>query len=205
MEGGLGDRRPCGGLVYVIGASGAGKDTLIAWVRARLSATRPDLPVAFAHRYITRGADAVGENHVSLRPAEFQTRLDAGLFALAWDSHGLRYGVGVEIDLWRAAGLTVVVNGSRAHLPCASGRYPDIRPVMISVAPDILRRRLEARGRETAAEIAARLERTAALRVDHPGLARVDNSGSIEAGGARLLALIEAVADSSRRLSVGEA
>jgi ribose 1,5-bisphosphokinase len=199
MEGTVSNGAPRGGLVYVIGASGAGKDTLIQWVRHRLSTTRPGLPVAFAHRYITRPSAATGETHVALTPDEFEMRRAAGLLAMEWESHGLRYGVGTEIDQWRAAGLTVVVNGSRAHLPDAARRYPDLRPVLISVAPETLRRRLEARGRDSDADIEARLARTAALTVEHPALARVDNSGPIEAGGARLLALVEAIVDATRR------
>ncbi|WP_299440133.1 phosphonate metabolism protein/1,5-bisphosphokinase (PRPP-forming) PhnN [uncultured Rhodospira sp.] len=188
-----------GGLVYVIGASGAGKDTLIDWVRGRINALRPDLPIAFAHRYITRRNGSVGEAHVPLSVDEFETRRAAGLFTMTWQGHGLRYGIGIEIDLWRAAGLTVVVNGSREHLPAAAERYPDLRPVLITVAPDVLRQRLQARGRETEAEIEDRLHRTNALAVEHPLLATVDNTGSIENGGSRLMALIEAVAEASRR------
>lgn len=192
-------RGPLGGLVYVVGASGAGKDTLLSWARQRLAKTRPDLPVAFAHRYITRADIAGHENHVALSETEFDRRLAAGLFVMHWAAHGLRYGIGVEIDAWRAAGLTVVVNGSRGHLNDAARRHPDLRPVLISVRPAMLRRRLEARGREPATEIEARLARTGSMTVRHPALAIVDNSETIDDGGARLTALIEAIADAAAR------
>ncbi|SDD96250.1 phosphonate metabolism protein/1,5-bisphosphokinase (PRPP-forming) PhnN [Rhodospira trueperi] len=188
-----------GGLVYIIGASGAGKDTLIDWARERLAALRPDLPVAFAHRYITRRGSSVGEAHVPLTLDAFETRRAAGLFAMAWASVGTLYGIGVEIDLWRAAGLTVVVNGSREHLAAASQRYPDIRPVLITAPAEVLRQRLQARGRETPDEIEARLRRTEMLPVEHPRLARVDNSASVEIAGSRLMALIQAIAEAPHR------
>jgi ribose 1,5-bisphosphokinase len=188
-----------GGLVYVIGASGAGKDTLIDWARERLAALRPDLPVAFAHRYITRRSGGAGEAHVPLTPDAFETRRAAGLFAMSWTSAGTLYGIGIEIDLWRAAGLTVVVNGSREHLAAASQRYPDIRPILITAPAEVLRQRLQARGRETPDEIEARLRRTEMLPVEHPRLARVDNSGSVEVAGSRLMALIQAIADAPHR------
>ena len=56
-------------LVYLIGASGVGKDSLLDAVRKR----RPDLLVA--HRYITRPS-GVGEDSVALSPAEFEARRD---------------------------------------------------------------------------------------------------------------------------------
>src|ERR1700730_6969832 len=84
-----------GRLVAVMGPSGAGKDALIAYVRPRVDPAR----IVFGHRYITRPADAGGENHVALSPAEFAARRAAGLFALAWESHGLGYGIDGEVAL----------------------------------------------------------------------------------------------------------
>lgn len=176
-----------GRLFYVMGPSGAGKDTLIAHARARLPA---DAPVVFAHRYITRPADAGGENHVALSPAEFALREAHGCFCMAWGSHGHRYGIGIEVLAWRERGLSVVVNGSRGWLAEAAARFPDIVPVAITVDPGALRRRLEQRGRETAAEIEERLARAAAFRVDHPRLVSLDNSGPVEAAGEALAALL---------------
>lgn len=176
-----------GRLIYLLGPSGAGKDTLIDHVRERVDGV---LPVAFAHRYITRPAGAGGESHVALTEAEYAERLERGLFAMAWDSHGLRYGVGREIDLWLAAGLTVVVNGSRAWLPQARARYPDLIPVILTVAPEELRRRLTARGRESADQVEARLVRAAAFVVDDPGAVFIDNSGPLENAVAALEVLL---------------
>ena len=180
-----------GRLVYVLGPSGAGKDTLIDIARRSLDG---GAPVVFAHRYITRPADAGGEVHVPLSPAEFTLRERRGLFALAWHSHGLAYGIGREIDLWLAAGLTVVVNGSRGYLPQAAERYPDLVPVVIGVALPELRRRLIARGRGTAGAIEGRLDRAAAFTVDHHNRVTLDNSAAPETAGARLTALLRDLA-----------
>lgn len=175
-----------GALVYVIGPSGSGKDSVMNWVRQRCGADR----VAFAHRYITRSAGAGGENHVELSPEEFQLRLDLGLFSLHWDSHATRYGVGVEIDGWLAAGLNVVVNGSRGYLPEAARRYPDMIPALIEVPLAELERRLRSRGREKAEAIDRRLLRARAFDVAHPNLVRIDNSGPMGEAGAALLRLV---------------
>lgn len=176
-----------GRLIYLLGPSGAGKDTLIDHVRDRVDGV---LPVAFAHRYITRPADAGGESHIFLTEAEYAERLSRGLFAMAWDSHGLRYGVGREIDLWLDAGLTVVVNGSRAWLPEARRRYPGLIPVVLTVAPNELRRRLIARGRESAEQIEARLARAAAFSIDDKTAVIIDNSGPLEHAATALEAVL---------------
>ena len=154
----------------------------------------------FAHRYITRLADAGGENHVHLEPDEFQARLERGLFALNWDSHGYRYGIGREIDMWLETGLNVVVNGSRAYLPEAAKQYPDIIPVLINVEMSILKERLMARGRESETEIARRLERARAYEVHHPNLEHIDNSGELSVAGKCLLDLTR-----SRRTNMQQA
>ena len=92
----------------------------------------PDAPVAFAHRYITRPAEAGGENHVALTQAEFALRRAHGLFAFHWEAHGNHYGIGREIHGWRNAGLTVVVSGSREHFLKLGGIDDDTYPVLIT-------------------------------------------------------------------------
>jgi ribose 1,5-bisphosphokinase len=162
-------------LVYVMGASGAGKDSVLRGARDALTG---DDRIIIAHRYITRPADAGGENHVSLTLAEFTCRRDAGLFAFHWSAHGRHYGIGIEIDAWRRAGFTVIVSGSRAHFATLDPD-DDILPVVIAARPDILARRLAERGRETAPEIMARLQREPP--VDHPAAVTIDNSGPLTA------------------------
>jgi ribose 1,5-bisphosphokinase len=146
--------------------------------------------VVFAHRYITRPADAGGENHVALSDEEFQARLSARLFALHWHSHGHAYGIGIEINQWLAKGVTVVVNGSRAYLSEARRAYPELLPVWIEVSPQVLRQRLLKRGRETAEEIKRRLARHQNLRDGKPGGEVIRNDGRLEEAGDALVALI---------------
>jgi ribose 1,5-bisphosphokinase len=173
-----------GALFYVIGPSGAGKDSVIAWARAASDPAR----TAFAHRYITRPAMPDAENHVALSAEEFAARRRRGWFALAWQSHGLSYGVGREIDLWRAEGVRVVINGSRAYLPEAAARYPELRPVLITAPPEVREARLLARNRETGAALAERLDRCPAIV--HPGLVSIDNDGELGKAGQALADLL---------------
>ena len=175
-------------LFYVVGASGVGKDSLIAYARERLATTHA---IVFAHRYITRPAEPGNENHVELTGPEFAQRERLGLFAMTWDSHGYRYGVGVEIDAWLARGLSVVVNGSRDFVPSVRLRYPEIGIVWVSAPPAVVESRLQNRGRESRAEIEARLARNSRLGVAAPDdVLRIDNDGSLEAAGERLVALL---------------
>jgi ribose 1,5-bisphosphokinase len=176
-----------GKLFYVIGPSGSGKDSLMRYVRECLAG---DPVVIFAHRYITRPVELQGENHIALSETEFAARLAAGLFAMHWNSHGLRYGIGREIDVWLAKGCNVVMNGSREYLQQARGRYPELEAVWVEVSAEVLAARLRARGRENGAQIAARVARATQFRPDGGGAHVVRNDGPLEEAGGQLLALI---------------
>ncbi|MFT2929485.1 ribose 1,5-bisphosphokinase [Enterobacter sp. HK-058-C-ECC] len=146
-----------GRLIWLMGPSGSGKDSLLSALRQQ---EHPQLLVA--HRYITRAANAGSENHIALSEQEFFTRAGQNLLALSWHANGYYYGIGIETDLWLHAGFDVLVNGSRAHLSQARARYgAALLPVCLQVSPDVLRSRLQSRGRESAREIDQRLERAA--------------------------------------------
>jgi len=175
-------------LLYVIGPSGSGKDSLMRYARESLE---HDSSVVFAHRYITRPHDAGGENHVALSEAEFDSRLARKLFPMHWRSHGMRYGIGCEINQWLAKGLIVIVNGSRAYLQQASKNYPELMPLLIEVSADVLRGRLQPRGRETASEIEARLMRAEEFKtLQHPSLLRFRNDAPLDETGPAFVELI---------------
>jgi len=176
-----------GRIYYIMGASGAGKDSLLDYARERLAANGH---VIFAHRYITRPADAGGENHVALSPAEFTSRCRLGCFALDWQAHGLSYGIGAEIDLWLQSGVNVVINGSREHYVATLATYPDLVGVLIEVSPPELAVRLARREREAGAALDARLQRACLSVTEHPGLVRIGNDGPLEVAGERLVALL---------------
>lgn len=176
-------------LVYLIGASGAGKDTVLDAVRE----ARSDWLVA--HRYITRPSGR-GENSVALCEPEFAARRELGLFCLDWRAHGLCYGVGTEVEEWCRRGATVLLNGSRRALSQAHERFgPALLPVVITAPSEVLRQRLEQRGREGGEEIQRRLARHADVEAElarnYPGLPRIDNGGSIEASLSALASVID--------------
>jgi ribose 1,5-bisphosphokinase len=175
-----------GRLIYVMGPSGAGKDSLLGFARNLLKAE----PILFAHRYITRPSGN-GEAHVELTVEEFEVRSTLGLFALEWSSHGLRYGIGIEIDAWLERGCTVVINGSRQHLEQTLRRYPAVDVVHVDAAPHVLEARLGARARESAEQVAARLARRAPFSLpDGVHLTTIDNSGALEDAGRAFVEVV---------------
>lgn len=170
-----------------MGPSGAGKDSLIEYVRHKLDG----LPVRFARRYITRGADAGGENHQTVSVDMFEALRGRGDFALYWAGNGLQYGIGVEIDDWLDAGISVVVNGSRDYLSVAAQRYPSLCPVLITVSDAVLSERLMIRGRESLPEIQDRMARSQMItRPDHKALVVINNDGDLAVAGQALLSVI---------------
>ncbi|UVK48178.1 phosphonate metabolism protein/1,5-bisphosphokinase (PRPP-forming) PhnN (plasmid) [Mesorhizobium sp. AR07] len=175
-----------GKLVLVVGASGAGKDTLIDYARMRL---RDDPGVHFVRRIISRPV-TTGEFHEAVQDDEFERRVVQEGFALHWQAHGHRYGISSEIDIWLERGDVVVANGSRAMLEVARQRYPDLLVVSIIVPPAILAQRLAARGRETKDAIRLRLLRNSQVSVDGERALQIDNSRAPQIGGEHLVQAI---------------
>lgn len=167
-------------LLYVMGPSGAGKDSLIRHARRVMEGTYLEgRQIRFARRYITRSSDCGGEEHYPVSPAGFAALKGVGEFCLDWQSHGLCYGIGREVADWLGQGDLVVVNGSRAYLPQAEQRFACLVPLLISVPAGVLRRRLERRGRESAAEIEERLALAARPLESGRAVLEIDNSFSL--------------------------
>ncbi|MFG1429004.1 phosphonate metabolism protein/1,5-bisphosphokinase (PRPP-forming) PhnN [Roseixanthobacter glucoisosaccharinicivorans] len=167
-----------GALILVVGPSGAGKDTLLDFARARL---RGNARVHFARRLVTRPAGA-GEEHGTLSVEDFAAR--QGEFALAWQAHGLSYALGAEVAAQVRAGDVVVANGSRATLPEARKRFSRLFVVHVSAPVAVRAARLAMRGREAEDDIRERLER--APQIDLQPDLLLENVGPPETCGARL-------------------
>lgn len=184
-----------GRLIYLIGPSGSGKDSLLDAAREPMAARG----CRIVRRVITRSAEAKGEAAQAVSVERFDQMQAQGAFALSWSANGLHYGIPIEIDQWLADGHDVLVNGSRGHLPQAQARYPDLLVVLLSVDQAVLRQRLLARGRESAQEIEARLARNAqfadellaAPATNGPSVILLDNSGELAQTVSRLLQRID--------------
>jgi ribose 1,5-bisphosphokinase len=170
-------------LFLVVGPSGAGKDTLIDAAWRELSG---DVRVRFVRRDITRPPEGGGEDHNAVDADTFAQRRDGGAYALHWQAHGLGYGIPADICADLSAGRVVVANVSRTVIEQAVRQFP-VRVLEITASPAVLAQRLGARGREDAADIAARLARGVALP-DTVDVVTIVNDGTPEQGAERVLA-----------------
>lgn len=185
------DRIGGGAFVAVAGPSGVGKDTVINYARQQLVTRRQ---FVFVRRIITRTAHASSEDHDTLLPQDFAAALQSGAFSLVWEAHGLSYALPRSVDADIAAGRVVVANISRQIIDDLKARYENFVLVVVSAHRDVIAQRLKARGRETDAEIVARLERIAVEDTVRYEAVRLENSGPREQAGARFVSILEGVA-----------
>lgn len=178
-----------GTLFLVVGPSGAGKDTLLDAARARLE---PLGRHVFPCREITRPADAGGEQHIARSDAEFAARRADGHYALSWQAHGLGYGIGRAMLDDLAAGRHVVCNVSRGVLDEARQRLAPVRIVLVTAPDAVLARRIAARGRESAADAAARVARAPDAMPAGDDVVTIVNEGSLDVAIAAMLAALTA-------------
>jgi len=182
-----------GAFVAVVGPSGSGKDTLIAYARERLAGE-----AEFVRRVITRPADPALEDHDTLTEEAFDEALAAGAFSVTWAAHGLKYGLPVSVDDVLEKGRVAVANISRDAVFAARGRYATVVVVEITAAPELLAARLAGRGRESGGALEARLARAAPPEKSGLEPRRLDNSGPVEVAGAALVAIIRDAVGNSR-------
>ncbi|HLD64874.1 MAG TPA: phosphonate metabolism protein/1,5-bisphosphokinase (PRPP-forming) PhnN [Pseudomonas sp.] len=182
-----------GTLIYLIGPSGSGKDSLLQAAAPALTARG----CRIARRVITRSAEAMGEDALAVTLEQFDALQAQGAFALSWRANGLAYGLPKQIDAWLADGDDVLVNGSRAHLGAAQEKYPGLLVVLLRVEDAVLRQRLLARGREGVEDIEARLGRNAQFQAELAAWARsslklhvLDNSGPLAHTVTQLLGVL---------------
>jgi ribose 1,5-bisphosphokinase len=166
-----------GAWVFVCGASGSGKDSVIESAR-QLLRDRPD--IVFSRRMVTRAVQA-GSDHDPVTQLAFSELLSSGGLSWHWQAHGFFYGVSRHYAEAVRAGRLVVVNGSRAHvldLPPAS----DVRVVQIAADPGKLAARLVQRGRDSPGAVADRLARNS-LFADMPAHCMIVNDGALALAG----------------------
>ncbi|WP_342655181.1 phosphonate metabolism protein/1,5-bisphosphokinase (PRPP-forming) PhnN [Pseudomonas sp. F3-2] len=179
---------------FVVGPSGAGKDSLIEGARAHLGETGR---YVFARRTITRPTGAPGEDHNGVTDDQFRSSVSAGEFLITWEAHGLSYGLSTDLLTALSNGRNVIANGSRKMIRELAGLVPRLVVVEVTASVDVLAARILARGRETALQARARVMRQVEpLPVDIETL-RVSNDGTLEQGITRFM---HALANASQRL-----
>lgn len=170
-----------------MGASGVGKDSLLAYARERAGAV-----ASFPRRAVTR-PPGPGEDHDPVTGDEFAKVRDDGGFALHWDAHGLSYGIPVSADQAVRDGRVAVANVSRAVIDEITARYERAVIVRVTVSDAVRAERLRGRGRESESGIGRRLARPDPAP-GRPGDVVIANDGPLAAAGDRLVRVIRAAA-----------
>ncbi|PHY06102.1 MAG: phosphonate metabolism protein/1,5-bisphosphokinase (PRPP-forming) PhnN [Alcaligenaceae bacterium] len=175
-----------GSFFFVVGPSGAGKDSLIDGARQQLDPAQ----FMFAKRAITRPADSGGEAHQACTEAEFILLEQQGKFLITWQAHHLSYGLPSTLLDALSVGQHVIANGSRAMVAQLSARVPNLVVVEIGAPPEILAQRLSKRGRESATDVAKRLARRTEHYPEGTHVLRVTNDQTPAIGISRFLAAL---------------
>jgi ribose 1,5-bisphosphokinase len=163
-----------GRFIAIVGPSGVGKDSVMAALATH------DLRLGLVRRVITRPTDAGGEDFDGVSEADFDAMVARGAFALHWAAHGLRYGIPATVSVELAAGRDMLANLSRAALPVARKRFKNCIIINLTANRDVLAERLAGRGRETAEDIARRLDRADYALPEGVDAVIIDNSGKLD-------------------------
>ncbi|MFX1283735.1 MAG: hypothetical protein ACFFB5_08770 [Promethearchaeota archaeon] len=134
-------------LIFVVGISGSGKDTIMRKTSHNLFIEQ--IPVNILQREITRSPDKTEES-LYISEEEFLMKKSRGEYALYWYAYNNWYGCPrtlLEAPLQR--GEVVLVNVSRNILYEARDKYPESKIVLIDVPINIAKIRIKTRGRET--------------------------------------------------------
>jgi ribose 1,5-bisphosphokinase len=178
-----------GGFVFVVGPSGAGKDSLIGFARGAFSGNDR---IVFPRRIVTR-ASSQHEDHDSLDDAAFAEGEASGAFTLCWRAHGLGYAIPKSAREETESGKIAICNISRRVVPWTRVHLPNVTVVEVTAPAEVLAARLAGRARLEDGDLAARLARS--LEVWTEVDASIVNDRSIDEGGRELVSLINAHAE----------
>ena len=194
------------GILFVVSApSGTGKTTLCANVRQT-----PDLvySISCTTRPIRKG-EKDGSDYFFLKREEFEKRVKAGDMLEHADVYGHYYGtpkgpILEHLAAGRDVLLDIDVQGARQ---IRDSQDPKIREALADIfimPPDLeeLRRRLEGRGTETAAQIDKRIHAANAEMADWKSYRYTILSSSMEEDLIKFRAIIRAERYLSRRLNL---
>lgn len=190
-----------GHLFLILGPSGVGKDTLINGARDAIGNNED---FVFMRRLITRekASDSI-EDHDTVTDQEFERLKSINELGLYWEAHGNKYAIRrKDIKRQLKADRTVVASVSRTVIQQAQDQFgpkSNVTVIEITADPDVIRKRLLGRDRETAAEIEARIQRneqvSAAVRQVAKDLQVVLNNSTVDEGVDRLLVALEYLPD----------
>lgn len=179
-------------LILVVGASGAGKDSLLKEARIHF---KENQNIHFIRRYITRQPGEFEENFY-IDDAAFEILKDHGFFFSYWYAHHLKYG----IPKWEIESLnedeTAIVSVSRAKIGDLEERFLGrVTTVHVTADPSIIQERLKKRKRETLLQIETRLQRIA-IPVIAKNMIQFDNNQELKNSSRLFISLLEKIINS---------
>ena len=179
-------------VVLVVGPSGSGKDSLLRGARQYFGEGGS---LGFVRRYITRPPDESEDNYYIDQTA-FSLLKQLNFFISTWQAHGNHYGIPCHA-LASSGSLKgydlLLLSISRSAIVDFEQRHDTVTTIQIMVKEDVLRERLESRGRENNLEIRQRLER-AQQTVVARDLITFDNSADLDRSRVNFNILLEKLA-----------
>ena len=172
-------------LFLIVGNSGSGKDSLIKEVQDNFPEHLKEIKVP--KRVITRPPSPETEKYESIDEKTFLKLKKEGAFALDWHIYNLYYGVRENINDWLRKGYSVLINVSRKIISDARKKYPDMKVIFVKVPFEVTEKRIRERGRENEEYMRMRLERARKNQNFPDADFVIDNSGSLQQAGKKLL------------------
>lgn len=169
-------------IVLIVGPSGVGKDTLLKSIKKEFNNK-----INFVRRYITREADN-NENNYFLEATAFSILQTNGFFVSSWLAHGNSYGIS-KTSIKKGVNLISI---SRAKIKDFEASFDDVITINITVSKEVLRKRLENRGRESKEEVEKRLSRSYE-KLEAKNLIEFDNSLTKEEATNKFIKVIEKI------------
>jgi ribose 1,5-bisphosphokinase len=176
-------------LLYFVGPSGAGKDTLINRLR---QTPHFSSEIYFVKRLVDRPAHESTLLDEYLSSSDFAKALDHQELAMHWVANEHQYGIRVS-ELIQAASYPIsVINGSRAYAFELKNKYPHAEIIHITASELTIKDRLQNRQRENNFEIDKRIKRTHELSAhrDHYSF-EILNDHSLDTAFSQLVQFIE--------------
>ena len=169
-------------IVLIVGPSGVGKDTLLRSAKQKLENN-----LNFVNRYITRKPDE-NESNFYLDSYAFELLKNNSFFISTWQAHTNYYGIAKNSIL---NGVNII-SISRSKIKDFENIYDKVYTINITVEKEILRQRLENRGRESKEQIGARLNRTYE-KIEAKNLIEFNNCKDIETSTQEFIELLKSI------------
>lgn len=182
-----------GRLIVVVGASGAGKDSIL---KGAANYYHDNPRVEFVRRVITRECDPETEVHDSVTEEQFIVRQKHGDFSVWWQANGLYYGIPAEVLEKISLGQLIIANGSRAAIEDIRSTFKQLTIVHIAVTEEVLAGRLASRSRESDGQIKRRLQRNKMIKaIEGDDVVTIDNNLAKQSAIDEFIALIQSSLD----------